>query len=109
MATTTISEVTLAEPKLISTPPGLVAKPSGPNKLFSNPNAKHGDFRDDLLRDGFCVVKGAVPREQADRYAEEMYKYVETYKGGLGFKRDDPSTYLVKNMPVINEKGMCLG
>jgi hypothetical protein len=38
-----------------------------------------------------------------------MYKYVETFKGGLGFKRDDPSTYLEKNMPVINEKGMCLG
>lgn len=109
MATTTISEVALAEQKLSTAPSGLIAKPSGPNKLFSEPNAKHGDFRDDLLKDGFCVVKGAVPRDRADRYAEEMYTYVETFKGGLGFKRDDPSTYLEKNMPVINEKGMCLG
>ncbi len=103
MATMTITQ---AAPASLS---GLPAKPSGPNKLFSKPNVKHGDFRDDLLRDGFCVVKGAVPRERADQYAEEMYKYVETFKGGLGFKRDDPSTYLEKNMPVINEKGMCLG
>ncbi len=103
MATTTISH---AAPASLS---GLLAVPSGPNKLFAKPNVKHGDFRDDLLRDGFCVVKGAVPRERADQYAEEMYKYVETFKGGLGFKRDDPSTYLEKNMPVINEKGMCLG
>jgi hypothetical protein len=103
MATTAISQETLASP------PTLPAKPSGPNKLFSKSDAKHGDFRDDLLRDGFCVVKGAIPRERADQYAEEMYKYVETFKGGLGFKRDDPSTYLETNMPVINEKGMCLG
>ncbi|KAG7285026.1 hypothetical protein NEMBOFW57_009644 [Staphylotrichum longicolle] len=109
MATTTISQTAGAELKLSTPPSGLSAKPAGPNKLFANPNAKHGDFRDDLLRDGFCVVKGAVPRERADQYAEEMHKYVETFKGGLGFKRDDPSTYLEKHMPVINEKGMCLG
>jgi hypothetical protein len=109
MATTTISKEAIAEPKLSTSPAGLTAKPSGPNKLFSVPNVKHGDFRDDLLKNGFCVVKGAVPRERADQYAEEMFNYVETFKGGLGFKRDDPSTYLEKNMPVINEKGMCLG
>lgn len=108
MATTTISEAP-AELKLSITPSGLTPRPAGPNKLFSQPDAKHGDFRDDLLRDGFCVVKGAIPRERADEIAEEMFKYVETFKGGLGFKRDDPSTFVEEKMPVINEKGMCLG
>jgi hypothetical protein len=36
-----------------------------------------GDFRDDLLKNGFAVVKGAVPRERADQYAEEMFQWLE--------------------------------
>jgi hypothetical protein len=28
---------------------------------------------------------------------------------GLGFKRDDPSTFHKDHLPDINEKGMCLG
>lgn len=36
-----------------------------------------GDFRDDLLRDGFAVVKGAVPRERADDYADQMFQWLE--------------------------------
>lgn len=36
-----------------------------------------GDFRDDLQRDGFAVVKGAVPRERADQYADQMFKWLE--------------------------------
>lgn len=36
-----------------------------------------GDFRDDLQRDGFAVVKGAVPRERADQYADQMFQWLE--------------------------------
>lgn len=36
-----------------------------------------GDFRDDLIRDGFAVVKGAIPRDRADGYADKMYKSLE--------------------------------
>ncbi|KAG9600373.1 hypothetical protein KCU77_g4713, partial [Aureobasidium melanogenum] len=67
----------------------------------------YGDFRDDLIRDGFAVVKGAIPRDRADTYAEKMYSFLEDF--GLGFKRDDPSTLHWKHMPIINEKGMCHG
>ena len=36
--------------------------PSG--RLFSEgTDVAYGDFRDDLLKNGFAVVKGAVPRE----------------------------------------------
>lgn len=55
----------------------LEPKPSGPNRLFSKPNQSFGDWRDDLLRDGYVVVKGAVPRERADKYADDMYKWLE--------------------------------
>ena len=36
-----------------------------------------GDFRDDLARDGFAVVKGAVPREKAQAVAGKIYQYLE--------------------------------
>jgi len=36
-----------------------------------------GDWRDDLVRDGFAVVKGAIPRERADKYADTMYSWLE--------------------------------
>lgn len=37
----------------------------------------YGDFRDQLTRDGFAVVKGAIPREKALKYSEEMYSWLE--------------------------------
>ncbi|KAI5198369.1 hypothetical protein E4T38_07552 [Aureobasidium subglaciale] len=88
--------------------------------LKGEETTKYGDFRDDLIRDGFAVIKGAIPRERADNYADQMYKFLEDLFVstlscttpnilGLGFKREDPSTVHWKNMPIINEKGMCHG
>lgn len=39
--------------------------------------ANFGDWRDDLLRDGYAIVKGAIPRERADKYADSMYSWLE--------------------------------
>ena len=53
----------------------LQAQPSGPNRLFAQEGQSFGDWRDDLLRDGYVVVKGAVPRERADKYADDMMSW----------------------------------
>lgn len=37
----------------------------------------YGDWRDDLIRDGYAVVKGAIPRDRAVSYADRMYSYLE--------------------------------
>ena len=37
----------------------------------------YGDFRDELTRNGFAVVKGAIPRERALKYADSMYSWLE--------------------------------
>lgn len=37
-----------------------------------------GDFRDDLVRDGYAVVKGAVPRDRADGYGRAFYDFLES-------------------------------
>ncbi|KAH8662227.1 hypothetical protein BX600DRAFT_414273 [Xylariales sp. PMI_506] len=87
----------------------VAAQPAGPNKLFAQEDVTYGDWRDDLHRDGFVVVKGAIPKDRAAEIGEEMYNYLETFAGGLGFKRDDPSTWTLEHLPVITEKGMILG
>jgi hypothetical protein len=49
-------------------------------KLFlrgAKDESSFGDFRDDLQNNGFAVVKGAVPRERADQYAEQMFQWLE--------------------------------
>jgi hypothetical protein len=40
-------------------------------------DAKFGDWRDDLARDGYAVIKGAIPKEMADKYADQMYSWLE--------------------------------
>ncbi|KAH7388901.1 hypothetical protein BKA64DRAFT_124517 [Cadophora sp. MPI-SDFR-AT-0126] len=102
MATTTTTSSTATN----ETVPSATISTAG--RVFAKGLAvTYGDFRDDLLRDGFAVVKGAIPRDRADGYVEEMYQWLENF--GLGFKRDDPSTFREDHMPVITEKGMCLG
>ncbi|KAL3419177.1 phytanoyl-CoA dioxygenase [Phlyctema vagabunda] len=65
-----------------------------------------GDFRDNLVRDGYAVVKAAVPRDRADVYGNAFYDFLEGFN--LGYDRNDPSTIKRANLPVINEKGMVL-
>ncbi|RMJ27111.1 Phytanoyl-CoA dioxygenase PhyH [Aspergillus sp. HF37] len=73
--------------------------------LDGRPTA-YGDFRDDLNRDGYAVIKGAIPLERAEKYSNAFYDYLEGFE--LGYRRDDPSTVKQSNLPVINEKGMIL-
>lgn len=40
-------------------------------------NTTYGDFRDDLVRDGFCVVKNVIPQERAHGYADEIHQWLE--------------------------------
>lgn len=66
-ATTTVTETAQANPNL-----------HGFGRMRLDGTDKHwGDFRDDLARDGFAIVKGAIPREQALKYADEMYSWLE--------------------------------
>ncbi|KKY19252.1 putative phytanoyl- dioxygenase [Diplodia seriata] len=85
----------------------LQAQPSGPNRLLcSEADKTYGDFRDDLSRDGYAIIKGAIPRERADQYADDMYTWLEGFN--LGFNRHDPTTIHHRHLPHITEKGMIL-
>ena len=70
MATTTQTNVSTTI-KATSTAP-----PTG--RLFSKgTDVTYGDFRDDLLRDGYAVVKGAIPQQRALAYVDNMYDWLE--------------------------------
>ena len=36
-----------------------------------------GDWRDDLNRDGYAVIKAAIPRDRADAYSDKFFSYLE--------------------------------
>jgi hypothetical protein len=67
---TAVSEAPLEVPKF-------KPQPSGPGRLFRQEGLVYGDWRDDIIRDGYVVVKGAIPRDRADGYAEEMMSWLE--------------------------------
>lgn len=85
MATaTTITATQTTQPKLHL---------ASPEALRDGVQAEYGDFRDDLIRDGYAVIKDAIPRERAEKYADAMYGWLE----GL---------YVHLPLPVINVSSM---
>ncbi|KAM0748166.1 hypothetical protein T439DRAFT_291802 [Meredithblackwellia eburnea MCA 4105] len=64
----------------------------------------YGDFRDDLARDGFAIIKAAVPPERAEKYRQRAFDWLE--KWDIGFKRNKPETWRPENLPVVAKGGM---
>lgn len=56
----------------------LTPKAPGPNQLYKQTGVTYGDWRDDLVRDGFVVVKSVIPKERALQYADTVFDYLET-------------------------------
>ena len=54
-----------------------LATPTGQRMAVDGKPTNFGDFRDDLNRDGYAVIKGAVPRDRADAYSDKFYSYLE--------------------------------
>lgn len=71
-ATTTTTTTTEEHPTLTLRPEGLE------RIVIDGNNRRYGDWRDDLVRDGYAVVKGAIPRERALSYANRMYGLIES-------------------------------
>ncbi|PYI12703.1 hypothetical protein BO78DRAFT_402582 [Aspergillus sclerotiicarbonarius CBS 121057] len=100
MSTTTVTTITSLTPT-----PGTSTKGQNRMTLDGKPTS-YGDFRDDLNRDGYAVIKGAIPLDRAKNYADAFYTYMEGFN--LGYNRSDPETVRRGQLPVLNEKGMIL-
>lgn len=53
---------------------------------------------------GWAVVKGVVPREKALSFVDKAYDFLESF--GLGFDRNDRSTWQPDNMPHFYKGGL---
>lgn len=81
----------------------------------------YGDWRDDLVKDGFAVIP-AMSKERAKEHIDAFESYLEGLSvpsesceafetnevpvhSGFGYNRNDPATLKTDNLPVISEKG----
>ena len=60
----------------------------------------HADFRAELDKNGFIVIKGAIPRDRAVKYQEEAYEWLKSFPGSLNF--NNPETWISENLPLQN-------
>lgn len=66
----------------------------------------YGDWRDNFYREGYVVIKGAVPAERAANYQSEALTWLEGFN--LGFDRNKKSTWKKENLPQSWKGGMYL-
>jgi hypothetical protein len=59
---------------------------------------KYGDWRDDLFRDGFVVVKGIISPEKSQAYIQDMFTWLEKFP--FGFDRKKPETWSEEYLPT---------
>lgn len=57
----------------------------------------HNDWRDDLLRDGFVVIKKAITKEKAKYYQDQAFDWLTSF--GTDLKIDDRFTWTRPNLP----------
>ncbi|GME23959.1 Phytanoyl-CoA dioxygenase [Neofusicoccum parvum] len=67
-------------------------------KVLKNVQASYGDWRDDLIRDGYAVVKGAIPYDRALEYRDRAHEWLTSFDTPLDLS--NPSTWTNANLPV---------
>ncbi|KAG7876787.1 hypothetical protein KL938_004400 [Ogataea parapolymorpha] len=63
--------------------------------LFS---AKHHDWRDDFVRNGYVVIKNAIPRHRALKYQKEVFQLVNAF-ANVDF--DEPASWTTETLPSV--------
>ncbi|OJJ44458.1 hypothetical protein ASPZODRAFT_135283 [Penicilliopsis zonata CBS 506.65] len=59
---------------------------------------QHGDWRDDLMSQGYVVVKQAISSEKAQYYQQKAFDWLKSFDTGLDL--NDPSTWTAENLPI---------
>ncbi|KAL4797899.1 hypothetical protein BDV19DRAFT_397499 [Aspergillus venezuelensis] len=67
----------------------------------------HGDWRDDLFRDGFVVVKNVIPKKRCDYYIDKMFEWVGKFP--YGFDKNDKLKWTAEHLPTHMKGGMYHG
>ncbi|KAH8900433.1 hypothetical protein GQ53DRAFT_862578 [Thozetella sp. PMI_491] len=62
----------------------------------------YGDFRDQLVQQGYVVVKGAIPAERARNYQQQALDWLRSFDPALDI--NDSSTWNESKLPVQTDK-----
>lgn len=57
-----------------------------------------GDWRDNLVNDGYVVLKGVISEARAQYYLNSLFDWLETFP--YGFNKSDRSTWGQENLPA---------
>ncbi|KAH3661506.1 hypothetical protein OGAPHI_006353 [Ogataea philodendri] len=57
----------------------------------------YGDWRDELLENGYVVVKNVIPREKAREYQKQAFKWMNRFSDK--FDPQNPETWVRENLP----------
>lgn len=60
--------------------------------------SKKGDWRDQLISDGYVVLKGVISQDKAKHYLDGLFEWLETFPNG--FNREDPATWGPEHLPA---------
>ncbi|KAE9581269.1 hypothetical protein CGMCC3_g2564 [Colletotrichum fructicola] len=64
------------------------------------------DWRDDFYRDGYVVIKGAIPGAKADMYRQKALNWITSFNKGLDL--NDSTTWTNAHLPQSFKAGMYL-
>lgn len=92
-------------PSRNSTPPPITAEQAKSEAGIPSVPV-YNDWRDDLFRDGYAVIKNAVSKDKAATYQSHALTWLESFN--LGFDRNDKSTWKKENVPQSWKGGMQL-
>ncbi|KAG7918960.1 hypothetical protein KL905_003971 [Ogataea polymorpha] len=88
--------------------PGIVVTKtkSVPNELIEAASATlylhpHGDWRDQLIRDGYAVIKAAIPKQKAREYQQKAFGWMKSF-GNDRLDFLDPETWKKENLPPVD-------
>ncbi|KAI8280865.1 hypothetical protein K4K60_004620 [Colletotrichum sp. SAR11_57] len=62
------------------------------------------DWRDDFYRDGYVVIKGAIPGAKADMYRQKALNWITSFNKGLDL--NDSTTWTNAHLPQSFKAGM---
>ncbi|RAH57099.1 MFS transporter [Aspergillus piperis CBS 112811] len=93
-------------PSRVDSPEPIPSPAPGKLQSIQTQQPHYGDFRDDFFRDGYAVIKGVLSKERASEYQSEALTWLESF--GLGFDRNDKSTWKKENLPQSWKGGMYL-
>ena len=58
----------------------------------------YDDWRDQLIQDGYVVLKGIITEERSQYYLNSLFEWLESFP--YGFKKDDKSTWGPTHLPA---------